>query len=370
MPRSEFNQRRHQMTATVDTELEARRIEADYRRRAQRAKHGADDPTLAEVVGEWWGSVPKLAATSRKNYRDNLDNHIIPSLGARPVAEIRPRLVGQFLRHLSEDKGLGPATVRKVRTILSAVMAYAVSMEYTESNPVMKVAPPALTGDERPAPTLEETARILMVAEADPAFLTYLWVAAESGGRRGEVLGLRWSSLDFDAGTMTIRHTVSIGDDGVKARPRTKSGKPRTIALSRPTLRHLLAHRQRVSALLTEVSGRATEPKADAWVFSDRDLGLRPWRPDSTSRKFRLCKERAGVDPEVDLHGLRRTMISELLAADVDPKTVMGRAGHKTERVTMEVYARARPPIDAAASELYGALLEAEVEKVRGLGAG
>jgi hypothetical protein len=74
---------------------------------------------------------------------DNLNNHILPMLGDKKVDEIRPRLVAAFLQHLPEQTGMAPATVRKVRTVLSAVMSFAVAMEYADSKPVMKVAPPA-----------------------------------------------------------------------------------------------------------------------------------------------------------------------------------------------------------------------------------
>jgi integrase len=234
-------------------------------------------------------------------------------------------------------------------------------MEYTESNPVMKVPPPVLEPVERLAPTIEQTARILLAAEGeDPAFLTYLWVAAEEGGRRGETLALRWGGVDFAHGRITIDATVTAGDDGVQLRPRTKTRKPRTIAVSSMTLEHLAAHRGRVEELLSAVNGKRTSVGCADLVFSG-GIGSRrnpadgqPWRPDSTTRRFRQIKELAGVPLEIDLHGLRHTMVTELLAAGVDPRTVMGRAGHSTETMTMTVYAKVRPAIDAAAAEMWG----------------
>jgi hypothetical protein len=68
--------------------------------------------------------------------------------------------------------------------------------------------------------------------------------------------------------------------------------------------------------------------------------------------------ERAGVRSEVDLHGLRLMMIAELLAGGVDPRTVMGRAGHSSEATTMAIYAKVRPAVDSAAAEMWGRLLQ------------
>ena len=251
-------------------------------------------------------------------------------------------------------------------------MSYAVAMEYTESNPVMKVPPPVLEPVERLAPTIEQTARILLAAEGeDPAFLAYLWVAAEEGGRRGETLALRWGGVDFAHGRITIDATVTAGDDGVQLRPRTKTRKPRTIAVSSMTLEHLAAHRGRVEELLSAVNGKPTSVARADLVFSG-GIGSRrnpadgqPWRPDSTTRRFRQIKELAGVPLEIDLHGLRHTMVTELLAAGVDPRTVMGRAGHSTETMTMTVYAKVRPAIDAAAAEMWGQMLRSKLDELR-----
>ncbi|HEX2040519.1 MAG TPA: tyrosine-type recombinase/integrase [Acidimicrobiales bacterium] len=66
---------------------------------------------------------------------------------------------------------------------------------------------------------------------------------------------------------------------------------------------------------------------------------------------------------DVDLHGLRHTMITELLAAGVDPRTVMGRAGHSSETMTMKVYAKVRPTVDAAAADLWGKDAPAEAHR-------
>ncbi|HET7486820.1 MAG TPA: site-specific integrase [Acidimicrobiales bacterium] len=367
--RDPFTGRRRQLSGSADSEPAARRLEEELRARIARMARGDQDLTLAQVVEEWWADKPRLAPTSTKNYRENLNLHILPALGERPVREIRPRLVAGFLRHL-EAKGLGPGTIRKVRTVLSAVMAYATAMEHVDANPVMKVPPPELAKGDKDPPTIEETARILLAAEEDPAFLTYLLVAAEVGGRRGEVLGLRWRSIDIDAGTVTFAETISIGEDGPQVRPTTKTGNDRKIALSAGTMCQLDVHRRRCEETLSAIAGRPTPPPPDAWVFNERDgrPTTRPWRPDSTSRKFRQTKERAGVRPEITLHALRHAMITELIAAGVDPRTVMARAGHSSEAVTMGVYAHLRRPNDAAASELYAELLRRERDRLADTG--
>jgi integrase len=362
--------KRRQLSGSATTEREAVRLERRLRLQAQGGVVGGI--RFSRLVEEWWASTPRLAPTTQANYRDHLDNHILPVLGDKRVEEIRPRLVGAFLRHLQDDKRLSAATARKARTVLSAVLSYAVAMEYVESNTAMKVPPPETHATERVAPTLEEAAKILLEAEvSDPEFLTYLWVAAETGGRRGETLALRWGGVDFEAGTISIDGTVSIGDDGSQLRSRTKTRKSRRVALSSITLDQLREHKARVEKLLEEAADEPLAVDPDALVFSGgrgsrRDLfDANPWRPDSTSRRFRQLREQAGVRPDIDLHGLRHTMITEMLAAGVDPRTVMGRAGHSSEATTMTVYAKVRPAMDSAAAEMWGRLLNSKLEELR-----
>jgi integrase len=291
--------KRLQLSAAVETEREAVRVERQLRLDAERS--ATSRARLAEVAELWWSCRPGLAPTTLVNYRDNLDNHILSLLGDKTMGEIRPRLVAIFLGHLGK-KGLAPGTVRKVRTVLSAVMSFAVAMEYVESNPVMKVPPPTGPASERVGPTVEETARILLAAEqVDPDLLAYLWVAAEEGGRRGETLGLRWRDVDLVNGTITIERTISIGDDGVQERARTKSGGSRTLAVSRGTVCQLAALRERTEGLLSEAAGTRVSLGGDALVFSGggsrrNPLDGKPWRPDSTGRhRLQVHRRRAWV---------------------------------------------------------------------------
>jgi integrase len=363
--RDPLSGRRQQLSSSAPTEREAVKLERLLRLQAEDAVAGTI--TLETLVHEWWKSRPRLAATTAANYQ----NHILPVLGARTVAELRPRLIGSFLHHLGETKQLSPATLRKIRTVLSAVMSYATAMDYVESNPVMKVPPPELDASSRVAPTVEETARLLLGAEEqDPDFLTLLWVAAEEGGRRGETLALRWKDIDFENATLTISRSLTTGADGVAIRPTTNTGRGRTIAVSAMTLGHLGAHRALVEERLAAAAGteeRASRGFGVQWGVGSRRTPLdgKAWRPESTSRRFRILKERAGVRPGVDLHGLRHTMITELLAVGVDPRTVMGRAGHRSEATTMIVYAKVRPAVDSAAAEMWGKILNDKLRDLR-----
>jgi integrase len=95
----------------------------------------------------------------------------------------------------------------------------------------------------------------------------------------------------------------------------------------------------------------------DAFVFSHEADSSETWRPDSTSRAFRLLVARAGA-PGVRLHDLRHYVATRLLAAGVDVRTVAGRLGHRNASTTLNVYAHFVHDADEEAAAVLARLLD------------
>ena len=93
-----------------------------------------------------------------------------------------------------------------------------------------------------------------------------------------------------------------------------------------------------------------------SFVFSDGAAGERPWRPDSTSRKFRLLCSEVGIS-NVRLHHLRHYVATQMLGAGVDVRTVAGRLGHRNASTTLNVYSHFLPEADREAANTLGELL-------------
>ncbi|MGI8792162.1 MAG: N-terminal phage integrase SAM-like domain-containing protein [Acidimicrobiales bacterium] len=98
-----------QLSGIATSAKAARLLESELRERAGDTRdRGSGDTTLARLIEQWWAAGPALAPTTRKNYRENIDRHILPALGDRKLKAIRPLLVAEFLHHLSSDKDLPP----------------------------------------------------------------------------------------------------------------------------------------------------------------------------------------------------------------------------------------------------------------------
>ena len=96
---------------------------------------------------------------------------------------------------------------------------------------------------------------------------------------------------------------------------------------------------------------------SDAYVFSDDVLGEHPWRPDSTSRKYRHLRWWVKGLSESRLHDLRHFMATQLLGAGVDPKVVAQRGGWSRVASMLDRYAHALPARDRAAADVLGGVL-------------
>jgi integrase len=174
---------------------------------------------------------------------------------------------------------------------------------------------------------------------------------AQTGMRRGELLGLRWRDLDLEASRCAIVRTLIDGP----RKPRfsePKGGQPRNVALDPNTVAALRAHRKR----------QAAEQLALAPAYTDHGLVVcredgAPLRPRSFSRVFERQARAAGL-PRIRLHDLRPTHATLALAANVHPKVVSERLGHAKVSITLDTYSHAIPALQEEAAATVAALID------------
>jgi integrase len=207
------------------------------------------------------------------------------------------------------------------------------------------------------SPSVDEVLSLFRAAEkVNVDLAVFLILAAVTGARRGELCALRWNDFGHDFAEVTISRVISLGSSGPveRRKPKTRAS-VRTVSLDSGSREVLAAHRLRSvgRALACGVSF----PR-DAFVFSDQPDGSSPWRPDSTSRRFRRLRESIGLDEELHLHSLRHFVVTTLLGAGVDLTQVAGRVGHAGGgRTTLAVYSHFQQARDREVAELLGRIL-------------
>lgn len=268
------------------------------------------------------------------NYRKITNSYILPRLGQMRLQELSPTHIKQLYSLLKEE-GRGPRSVQAVHVVLHCALKQAVREGLLGRNPVDAVDRPRVEQTEFQILN-EEQARQLLIAAVGTPFETIFYLALTTGMRKGELLGLKWTDLDLEKGSILVqRQLQQVGWGGsTLVPPKTKSGR-RQIKLGHATLAQLEIHRER-QELLKAAAG-------DQWqetglIFTTR-IGTFVDQ-SKLSREFKSLLKKAGL-PIIRFHDLRHTSISFLLEMGTPLNTVQRRAGHSKASVTADVYGHA-----------------------------
>ncbi len=307
-----------------------------------------DPQTVAEWIDRWLVAMaPKVRSSTLRDYRMGL-TRVKDRLGQKRLQDLRPLDVEELYAALLESGhrfggGLSPKSVRNVHIALRRSLADAERYGLVPRNVAALVKPPSVTRPEFATWTADEV-RTFLAAVVDDRLATLYRCLIATGMRRGEALGLRWSSVDLAVGRLVIERSLVVVNDVVEwSAPKTARSR-RSVSLDHETAASLRAHRKR------QLEERVAA--GDAWqdqdlVFSD-ELGS-PLHPDRFTRRFRSAAQRAGVPP-IRLHDLRHTWATLALTAGVHPKVVSERLGHATTSITLDIYSHVQPELDAEAA--------------------
>ena len=248
--------------------------------------------------------------------------------------------------------GLSPRTVRYVHALLSKAFSDAVRVGLLTANPAVAADPPsARSARSRVAAVWspDELAQFLASAKADP-YHDAFHLAAATGLRRSELLGLRWCDVDLQAAQLQVIQGVVQVDHERQITPLKTDRSRRLVALDVRTAQLLGARR-------AAAEGARPTFRTDDLVFPADDGG--PIRPGTFSYSFERRVELAGLR-RIRLHDLRHTHATHALQIGVHPKIVSERLGHSSVMVTLDVYSHVLPSLQREAAEAVAALVNGE----------
>jgi integrase len=338
--------RRRYRTATVrGNRAEAQRA-LDELVAAVRADRSIGARSTVGDLLEAWFAIAKAswAPTTIRQTRSVLDRYLHPHLGQLRVGEITPAVIDACYASLRRDGGtrgqsLAPGTLARIHVVLRAAFSQAVRWGWVWDNPVERAHRIVASPGELHPPTPAELAELFdAVAAHDPQLHVFVVLAAETGARRAQLLGLRWGNIDLARRRVAFCAGWVEGPDGpVLSGTKTKR-------------RHAVDVDPATVALLAEHQGNAGEDAdvADGFVFSD-DHGITAWRPNRVTKAFGRARRAAGLR-QFRLHDLRHFMATEMLQAGVPLAVVARRLDHRRVSTTLDRYAHAVPGGDATAA--------------------
>jgi integrase len=318
--------------------------------------------TLGEYLMGWLAEVGTdggIRATTWKTYDVAIRVHVAPRLGAVPLQQVSRAEIKTLYRQLrtgGRARGgpgeLSPKSVHNVHLCLHRALGEAVEDGLIRANPADRAHRMPADRPEMLYWSASELLRFLDSAEDDPSFA--MWrLAAYTGMRRGELLGLRWLDVDLDRQRLSVRQQmVRTGGKTEFRAPKSKAG-IRPISLDRDTVEAIRSV-QRVQASAKLGCGPAYRADLDL-VFCRADGS--PHDPDVVSHQFERQIARAGVR-RIRFHDLRHTHATIALSAGIHPKVVQERLGHSSIKVTMDLYSHVIPALDEDAASRVAAAVD------------
>jgi integrase len=335
---------------TVDGNLDdAQAARNDLHQQMRRgARVAPTKKTVAEFVDEWLASQEhRLRPRTRERYELGL-RHVTDrlGLGRLRVSELREYHVAELIADM-QKAGLAGWTIRATLTPLGRMMTRAVKDGMATTNPVAQLDKedrPAIEQRDKRILERGEIDRLLAVAGPLKKGMTdwrpLLATAVYTGLRFGEVLGLTWQDVDFDAGLVLVRK--QMGRDGKRVAPKTRKA-VRDVVLA-PALRPLLLDlkarsRHSLPGDLIFCTGTGTP-------LSQRNVTRRGLEPAAEraglipTKEERKAAKAAGEDgrPGLRFHDLRHCYATAMISAGADIVFVSEQLGHSDPSITLKVY--------------------------------
>lgn len=253
------------------------------------------------------------------------------------------------------DKPLSSKTVLHHHRLISSILSTAVEWGALFSNPCDRTKPPRTERKEPKYLDEVQASTLLDLLETESTdYKTMIRLLLFTGLRRGELLGLEWSDINFDNSTLQVcRSSLYLPDKGIFEDETKNATSNRIIKLSQTAVNDLRAYKVWQLELRLRMG--------DRWENTDRIFTTgegQPLHPDTLSRWFsRFIKAHSDKLPPVTIHSLRHTNATLQIAGGVPLTTVAKRLGHADTVTTSKIYAHAIKSADEAAAETLENLL-------------
>lgn len=351
--------KQHRRVVSGKTQAAVRKRLGELRTDLDRGMAPVRTDSLAAFLEGWLERERQRVRASTWRGRDHhVRAYLVPALGPIPLADLTPAHVERMTADLI-DRGLAARTASHARVTLRRALSDAVRDGLVHRNVAALARPPRVVRRtiEPGRDYLDGAAlrRLLaMASEYDIGAL--VTVAATTGLRRGELLGLSWDDVDWDGPTLTVRRTLARDWSGGYELAPPKTGRARRTVHLPDAAVAALRREQRGQDEARESAGTAWQDGARL-VFTD-PVG-RPLSPDHVYGAHRALLEAAGL-PMIPFHGLRHSTATALLSAGVPLRVVSDVLGHSGIAITADYYAHVEKDLRRDAADALNRALGAE----------
>lgn len=308
------------------------------------------------TVGEWLETWKReytgdVKPSTSYLYSRNLDQYVIPWLGAVKLAELSPLQVQTLYNRLTapdreDGKPLSAKTLRNVHGVLHKALEQAVQGGYIRSNPTNACKTPKTVKPQIRPLDSDQVSSFLKAAQGHHHEYLYQ-IAMFTGMRQGEVLGLTWDCLDMERGTLLVKQQLrreqKKGGEYYFSPP--KNNKARVLTLAPSVVRLFRLQRIRQNGMRAKAGELWQEKNL---VFSNAVGSYLSYRTVYDCFKRLMVKIGA---PATRFHDLRHTYAVMAIQSGDDIKTVQENLGHATAAFTLDVYGHVTAQMKQASAD-------------------
>ena len=307
--------------------------------------------SLREFLEDWLiTKEASLRPETHYQYSMTCRKYIIPLLGKLKLIELRPEHI-QKLYQAEKQAGVGDRTIEMIHMVLHGALGHAVKLGLLSRNPTDATIPIRPKHKEMKFYDETQVNQFLLSAKGDNYEMIY-YLAIATGMRQSELLGLKWSDLDWRYKTIIVQRQLTRGkkDGDYFTSLKTQAGY-RTILLGNITIDKLREH--------YKIQQNEQKEMGERWEENDlifpSSIGT-PLDQYNLYHKFKTLIQISGL-PEIRFHDLRHTAASLMLNHGIPPIIVSRRLGHSKVSITLDIYGHLIQEMQNEAAELIDELI-------------
>lgn len=313
----------------------------------------------------------EIKESTRIHYEQLHESYISTKpLNYKKISNIQNVDVKRFLIGMNND-GFSKNTIKAVHTLVASAMKYAMNNDYVRRNVAVGAMPKVDKEQKAKEPlTTAQLENLIAFCQSSiySRYVPFITVAANTGLRVGELIGLTWSCVDKENRRLKVKRQLKYlpyGDEGYKfhfSTPKTQAGR-RTIPITSETVRAFTKQQEIDMAKGTRCS-ISVEGVTD-FVFLTREG--KPYTPTGVNEfLYRIERDynqletalaekenrKPSLLPHLSAHILRHSAATVLFERGIDLKSLQGLLGHADFSTTTNVYVHAQNDVEWMESEL------------------
>ena len=365
---------------TGKTEKALKRNIAKFEESLEQNKSITPNIILEKWIAEWLDAYvkpPVLKQKTYENYRDRLA-YLLPLLGKRRLNTLTTKEIQEALKKLyaeggAKKQGLAAHSVNRIRSYLKSALNDAIDNGLLTKNPANGTKPLKEAKADIVVMTESEVRRFLEIAKTGSyisfgvknpnyqkhnigtqylqrSYYNFVNLALATGMRCGELRGLSWKCVDFDAGTIRVEEQLVTTNDyaDMYDDPKTYHS-VRTIVVDKTVLNELQEFKEYQKDYAVILGDKFLN--AHDLIFTNT-FGKPVCYSNFRKRYFFKMLGAAGISPKYTIHCMRHTHATLLLKAGVNVSVVSKRLGHSSTTVTLNIYAHVLDEMEKTAPEM------------------